>query len=70
LAQECNRLQKQQHHHQKLHVQVYQFTNGQETYLVEARNVFGARQKLEDKGVDPGYFTLVSIEWGDEFPTD
>ena len=51
-------------------MQVYQFTNGQENYLIEARNVFGARQKLEDRGVDPGHFTLVSIEWGDEFPAD
>jgi len=24
----------------KLHMQVYQFTNGQETYLVEARNIY------------------------------
>ena len=55
---------------EKLHMQVYRFTNGQETYLIEARNVFGARQELEDKDVDPGHFTLVSIEWGDEFPTD
>jgi len=35
-------------------MQVYQFTNGQETYLVEARNIYVARQKLEHKGVDPG----------------
>jgi hypothetical protein len=54
----------------KIHMQVYQFTNGQETYLIEARNIFGARQRLQDKGVNPGHFTLVSIEWGDEFPTD
>jgi len=54
----------------KLPMQVYQFTNGQETHLIEARNVFSARQKLEDKCVDPWDFTLVSIEWGDEFPTD
>ena len=51
-------------------MQVYQFTNEQETYLVEARNIFVARQKLEDKGVEPGDFTLVNIKWGDEFPTD
>jgi hypothetical protein len=51
-------------------MRVYQFTNGQETYLVHAWNIFSARQKLADKGADPGYFTLVNIEWGDEFPTD
>ena len=44
-------------------MQVYQFTDGQETYLVEAWNVYAARQKLEDKGVDPGHFALVDIEW-------
>ncbi|MBV8275498.1 MAG: hypothetical protein JO170_09615 [Verrucomicrobia bacterium] len=54
----------------ELHMQVYQFTNGQEIYLIEARNVLGARQRLQDKGVNPGHFTLVSIECGDEFPTD
>jgi hypothetical protein len=51
-------------------MQIYQFTNGQETYLIEAWSILTARQKLERKGVDPGYFTLVSIEWGDEIPTD
>jgi hypothetical protein len=51
-------------------MQVYQFTNGQETYLVEARNIYIARQMLEHKGVDPGRFLLASIEWGDEIPTD
>jgi len=51
-------------------MQIYQFTNGQETYLVQAWNILSARQKLEDKGADPGHFTLVNIEWGDEFPTD
>jgi len=51
-------------------MQVYQFTNGQETYSVQAWNILSARQKLEAKGVDPGQFALVDIEWGDEFPTD
>jgi hypothetical protein len=51
-------------------MQVYQFTNGQETYLIEARNIFTARQKLEVKGVDPARFSLVNIQWGDEIPTD
>ena len=31
-------------------MQVYQFTNGQETYLIEACNIYTARQKLVDKG--------------------
>jgi hypothetical protein len=51
-------------------MQVYQFTNGQETYSVQAWNILSARQKLEAEGVDPGQFALVDIEWGDEFPTD
>jgi hypothetical protein len=34
-----------------------QFTNGQGTYLVEAWNVYAARQKLEDKDVDPGHYS-------------
>jgi len=51
-------------------MQVYQFTNSQETYLIEAWNVYAAWRKLADKGVDPGHFPLVNIEWGDELPTD
>jgi hypothetical protein len=51
-------------------MQVYQFTNDQETYLVEAWNILSARQRLEAKGINPAHFTLVNIEWGDEFPTD
>jgi hypothetical protein len=51
-------------------MQVYQFTNGQETYLVEAWGIYAARQTLEHKGVDPRHFALVSIEWEDEIPTD
>jgi hypothetical protein len=51
-------------------MQVYQFTNGQETYSVQAWNILSARQKLEAKGLDPGQFALVDIEWGDEIPTD
>ena len=51
-------------------MQVYHFTNGLETYLIEAWNVCSALGKLKDKGVDPWHFALISIEWGDEFPTD
>ena len=51
-------------------MQVYQFTNGQEIYLVEAWGIHSARQKLEHKGVDPRHFALVGIEWEGEIPTD
>jgi hypothetical protein len=51
-------------------MQIYQFSNGQETHLIEAWQIFTARRKLVDKGVDPGHFALVKIEWGDEIPTD
>ena len=53
-----------------LTMQIYQFTNGQETHLIEARSILTARQKLERQGVDPGSFALVKIAWGDEIPTD
>jgi hypothetical protein len=53
-----------------LTMQIYQFTNGQETHLIEARSILTARQKLERQCVDPGSFALVRIAWGDEIPTD
>jgi hypothetical protein len=51
-------------------MQVYKFSNGQETYLIEARSVLLAWRMLADKGVNPKHFPLVNIEWGDELPTD
>jgi hypothetical protein len=51
-------------------MQVYKFSNGQETYLIEARNVLGAWRMLAANGVDPTHFPLVNIEWGEELPTD
>ena len=54
----------------QLPMQVYQFSDGQNTYSVEAQNAFRARQKLAEKGVDPAPFVLVNIKWGEEFPTD
>jgi hypothetical protein len=53
-----------------LTMQIYQFTNGQESHLIEAWSILTARQKLERQGVDPGSFALVKIDWGDEIPTD
>jgi hypothetical protein len=51
-------------------MQIYQFTNGQETHLIEARSILTAWQKLERQGADAGSFALVKIHWGDEIPTD
>lgn len=43
-------------------MQIYHFTNGYETYLIEAWNVYSALRRLQDKGVDLGYFALIYIE--------
>jgi hypothetical protein len=53
-----------------LTMQIYQFTNGQQTHLIEAWSILTARQKLERQGVDPRSFALVKIAWGGEIPTD
>jgi hypothetical protein len=51
-------------------MQIYQFTNGKETYLIDAWNILGARRKLELRGLDPAHFALVNIEWRGEIPAD
>ena len=64
----CHRLSQLQITALTMHI--YQFTNGQETHLIEARSILTARQKLERQDADPGSFALVKIHWGDEIPTD